>query len=65
VFEHFQISRNARERRSGWRFPALVTDAHHAAFDRYLQDWFSSKINTKGNTGRTLAAASITPWHLA
>lgn len=33
----------ARERRSGWRFPVLVTEAHHAAFDRYLQDWLSTK----------------------
>ena len=33
----------SRERRQGWRFPVLVTSAHHDAFDRYLQDWLSSK----------------------
>ena len=32
----------ARERRSGWCFPVLVSEANHAAFDRYLQDWLSS-----------------------
>ena len=37
----------ARERRSGWRFPVLVSPAHHAAFDRYLQDWLSSKNKPK------------------
>ena len=29
----------ACEHRQGRRFPVLVTDAHHAAFDRFLQDW--------------------------
>lgn len=28
----------ARERCSGCRFPVLVTEAHHAAFDHYLED---------------------------
>lgn len=37
----------ARERRSGWRFPVLVTEAHHAAFDCYLKAWLSSKTEPK------------------
>jgi len=37
----------ARERRSGWHFPVLVSQAHHAAFDRYLQDWLSAKNEPK------------------
>lgn len=37
----------ARERRSGWHFPVLVTEAHHAAFDRYLQTWLASKNEPK------------------
>jgi hypothetical protein len=28
----------ARERRSGWRFPVLVSPAHHAAFVRFLHN---------------------------
>ena len=35
------------ERRSGWHFPVLVTEAHHAAFDRYLQDWLPSMAKPK------------------
>ena len=31
------------ERRQGWRFPILVTQAHHAAFDRYLEDWLATR----------------------
>ena len=37
----------ACERRDGWRFPLLVSQAHHAAFDRYLQDWLFSKTEPK------------------
>jgi hypothetical protein len=37
----------AREHRSGWRFPVLVSQAHHAGFDRYLEDWLSSKSEPK------------------
>lgn len=33
----------ALEHRSGWRFPVLVTPAHHVAFDRFLQDWLTSQ----------------------
>lgn len=32
----------AHERRSGWHFPVLVSPSHHAAFDRYLQNWLST-----------------------
>lgn len=32
-----------RERRRGWYFPILVTQAHHAAFDRYLEDWLATR----------------------
>ena len=39
----------ARECRSGWRFPILVSQAHHAAFDRYLQDWLAAKSEPKGH----------------
>jgi hypothetical protein len=37
----------ARERRSGWRFPVLVSPAHHAAFDHYLHDWLAAKNEPK------------------
>jgi hypothetical protein len=30
-----------REHHSGWRFPVLVSQAHHAAFDSYLHDWLA------------------------
>ena len=38
------------ERRSGWRFPILVTEAHHTAFDRYLQTWLFSRNKPKDQT---------------
>jgi hypothetical protein len=37
----------AHERRAGWRFPVLVSTAHHAAFDRYLEDWLAAKHEPK------------------
>jgi hypothetical protein len=37
----------ARERRSGWHFPVLVSPVHHAAFDRYLQAWLAAKNEPK------------------
>jgi hypothetical protein len=37
----------ARERRSGWHFPVLVSPAHHAAFDQYLEDWLATKNKPK------------------
>jgi hypothetical protein len=33
----------ALERRSGWRFPVLISPSHHSAFDRYLQTWLAAK----------------------
>lgn len=35
------------ERRAGWRFPILVSAAHHAAFDRYLEDWLAATNEPK------------------
>lgn len=40
----------ARERRLGWRFPVLVTEAHHAAFDLYLQTWLVAMNEPKDHT---------------
>jgi hypothetical protein len=37
----------ARERRFGWRFPVLVTEAHHAGFDLNLQTWLAAKHEPK------------------
>lgn len=37
----------AHERHSGWRFPILVSQAHHDAFDRYLQEWLAAKNKPK------------------
>lgn len=37
----------AREHHSGWHFPVLVSEAQHAAFDRYLQDWLGAKHEPK------------------
>ena len=37
----------ARERRSGWCFPVLISEAHHAAFDHYLQACLSAKNEPK------------------
>jgi hypothetical protein len=37
----------ARERRSGWRFPVLVSPAHHAAFDRFLHNWLATTNELK------------------
>jgi len=35
------------ERRSGWRFPVLATQAHHSAFYCYLHDWLATKNKPK------------------
>jgi hypothetical protein len=36
-----------REHSDGWRFPTLVSQDHHAAFDRYLKNWLFSNTNPK------------------
>jgi len=38
------------EHRSGWHFPFLVTKAHHAGFNHYLQDYLSSMAKPKDRT---------------
>jgi hypothetical protein len=37
----------ARGRCSGWRFPILVSQAHHAAFDRFLHNWLATTNELK------------------